>query len=181
MGLDDFTSGDNSSDTTEVESTDASNGNNRRSQMFTKEKFEEVLQESEYEWEEKDYDWTQEWVYETDSSEGKFIMRVYSSVDKRSNESREKDSDAIRLVVLDDDSGRPVMKEKRTNRIKTWKKNLKKKISNISDRKDELNFCDKCGRVMLILENDDGDKFLGCSGWAPDEQDRKCSNTEPLW
>lgn len=102
-------------------------------------------------------------------------MRIYSSVDKRDNKSREKDSDAIRLVVLEKDSERPVMKEKRTNRIKTWPKNLKKKIRNVSNRKDELNICDECGSIMVIRKNKkEGTKFLGCSSY-PD-----CKNTKSL-
>lgn len=167
MSLDNFTS-DNSS-------TVDSSGNKRKSQMFTRDRFEEVLDETEYKWQRKDYDWAKEWIYEAESDDGKFTMRVYSSVDKRSDKSREKDSDAIRLTVIHTESGWPVMSEKRTNRIKTWPKNLKKKIANIKDRKDEVTFCDDCGSIMLIRENkENGDKFYGCIEYP------ECKNTEPL-
>lgn len=174
MGLDDFTSGDSSKSTHDSDK-DEKGGNKKRSQMFTKQRFEEVLEETSYDWKAKKYDWTKEWIYEAESASGRFIMRIYSSVDRRTDKSRKKDSDAIRLVVLEADSERPVMKEKRTNRIKTWPKNLKKKIAHISNRKDELNFCDNCSSVMVIRENkDNGNRFLGCSAY-PD-----CRYTESL-
>lgn len=174
MGLDDFTSGDSTESTSDSD-TDEKGGNKKKSQMFTLEEFEEVLAETSYEWEAKEYDWTKEWVYETESEGGRFIMRIYSSVDQRTDESREKDSDAIRLVVLESETERPVMKEKRTNRIKTWPKNLKKKIRNISSRKDEVDFCDNCGSIMVIRTNkQDGNKFLGCTSYP------SCKNTESI-
>lgn len=174
MALDDFTSGDSSESTSE-NGKDESGGNKRTSQMFTKDRFEEVLDETEYDWVAKTYDWTKEWVYEAESEGGSFIMRIYSSVDRRTNKSRDKDTDAIRLVVLHAESEWPVMREKRTNRIKTWPKNLKKKIRNIKDHRDQLNICDSCGSIMLIRENkENGNKFWGCSNY-PD-----CKNTESI-
>lgn len=166
MTLEDFKAGSTGQSSSE---------NKRKSQMFTKERFEEVLAETEYSWEIKDYDWTNEWVYEVGSGKGKFVMRVYSSVDKRSNESREKDSDAIRLVVLHEETNKPVLSEKRTNRIKTWPKNLKQKISNIEERRNDLEWCGECSSVMLIRENSQsGEEFYGCSSYP------ECTNTKPM-
>jgi len=174
MTLDNFTS-EGSSESEPQHDKDESSGNKRRAESFTRDEFEEVLAETKHDWERKDYKWTKEWVYETKSENDTFVMRIFSSVDKRSNKSRPKDSDAIRLVVLHNEKEWPVMKEKRTNRIKTWSKNLKKKIRNVESRKDELNFCGECGGLMLIKKaKDDGDKFFGCSNY-PD-----CTNTESL-
>jgi hypothetical protein len=143
--------------------------------MFDRDEFEEVLDETQHDWNRKNYDWTKEWVYEAASENSRFVMRIYSSVDKRSNRSREKDSDAIRLVVLEKNTNKPVMKEKRTNRIKTWPKNLKKKIRNVKNRKDELNFCSRCDSVMVIQKNkEDGNRFWGCSKYP------ECENTESI-
>lgn len=141
-------------------------GNKKQSQMFDRDEFEEVLEETEYDWKRVDYDWTKEWVYEAKSGNGKFTARIYSSVDKRTDKSREKDSDAIRLVVLHTETHKPVLREKRTNRIKTWPKNLKKKICNIKDRAGDITMCSECGSVMVIRENSsNGNKFYGCTGY----------------
>jgi hypothetical protein len=167
MALENFTSTD---------STDNSTAENKRkSQMFTRDRFEEVLGQTDYDWERVDYNWTREWVYEVGSSDGGFVMRIYSSVDKRNGKSRPKDGDAIRLVVLYGEDHEPVLREKRTNRIKTWPKNLKKKIDNIKQRKDDIAFCDECGSVMVIRENSEsGDKFYGCGNYP------KCTNTKSI-
>lgn len=167
MTIDDFTN-DSSTD-------GSSNENKRKSQMFDRDRFEQVLGQTEYDWDRVDYDWTKEWVYEVGSSEGGFVMRIYSSVDKRSNKSRPKDGDAIRLVVLYGSDHEPVLREKRTNRIKTWPKNLKKKIQNIQERKEQIAYCDQCGSVMVIRENSEsGDQFYGCSSYP------ECKNTKSI-
>lgn len=165
MGIDDLTSGG--------DPDDSSSGNKRKSQMFSKSKFESILETTDQNWKLKDYSWCGEWVYETHSSDGGFIMRIYSSVDKNTNKTRPKGGDAIRLVVLHDDSLKPVLREKRTNRIKTWKRNLLKKIDRIKKRKDDIEMCDECGSVMVIRENSEsGEKFYGCGSYP------QCSNTQ---
>jgi hypothetical protein len=157
-----------------------SDSSKRTYDRFTREDFEECLADTELDFEEVKLDNTKELVYDAESGDGTFVMRVYSSLSRRSGKARDKGSDAIRTVVIHKASGRPVLKEKRTNRIKTWRKNLKKKINNLQDRHDELNFCDDCGRLMVIRENSkNGSKFWGCTGWRKDPELRKCSNTEP--
>lgn len=173
MTLEDFTSSGSTDDEAE--------GNKRTYERFTREDFEECLADTDLDFEEVRLDGTKELVYEADSKNGDFVMRVYSSLDRRSGEARDKGSDAIRTVVLHKATGRPVLREKRTNRIKTWRKNLKKKIRSLQNRRDEVRFCSKCGRLMVIRENsNDGNKFWGCTGWRKDANLRKCSNTEPL-
>lgn len=174
MSLDDFIDTGKTVSKTD-EQSEKVGGTTEAPKKFSRDKFEEVLEETKHDFERKDYDWTKEWVYEAKSEDGGFIMRVYSSVDKRSNKARDTGSDAIRLVVLHADSTKPVLREKRTNRVPTWPKNLKKKIRNVEKRKDNLKFCNKCNGVMLIQKNkDSGDRFWGCSNY-PD-----CRNTEPL-
>ena len=149
--------------------------NKRTFTDITKEEFEEALAETQYDFKEVNYDWSGEAIYEEQSPQGKFTLRVYSSIDKRTEELRDKGSDAIRTVVLHTETDKPVLKEKRTNRIKTWKKNLQKKIDSLTSKSDELNICDECGSVMVIRENKvTGNQFLGCTGY-PD-----CENTESL-
>lgn len=148
--------------------------NSRRYTRITRDEFEEALDETEYNFKEVDYNWTGELVYEAYSESKTYTLRVYSSLDKRTGQARDKGSDAIRTVVLHTDSGRPVLKEKRTNRIKTWKSNLKKKIRSLSERSSEVEICRKCKSPMVIRENKDGDKFYGCSSY-PD-----CKNTKSI-
>lgn len=165
MSLDKYTDG-GSSDESDSE-------NKRKSQMFTRDKFEDVLGSTDYSWERKDYSWCGEWIYEVGSSDDGYVMRIYSSVDKHTNKTRPKGGDAIRLVVLYGEDQRPVLREKRTNRIKTWQRNLLKKIDRIKQRKDDIQMCDQCGSVMVIRENSEsGDKFYGCGNYP------QCSNTE---
>jgi len=142
---------------------------------FNKQDFENCLDKTDENFREVEHGWTEELVYESRSDDGRFIMRVYSSLDKRTGRARDKGTDAIRLVVLDDETERPVLKEKRTNRIQTWCKNLRSKIENIGNRRDELVFCSRCDSVMVIRKNkSSGNEFYGCSSY-PD-----CKNTEPL-
>jgi len=148
--------------------------NKRTFSNITKDEFEQALSETEYDFKEVDYDWTGELVYEATSDNGVFTLRVYSSLSKHTGKARDKGSDAIRTVVLHTESGRPVLSEKRTNRIQTWKKNLKKKISNITRRQSDVVMCSKCGNPMVIRTNKDGDEFYGCSQYP------ECKNTESI-
>lgn len=149
--------------------------NKRTYERFDAEEFQTCLEMSSLNFRQVDHDWTRELVYEAKSENDSFILRVYSSLDKRTGQARDKGSDAIRTVVLHADSGRPVLKEKRTNRIKTWCKNLRKKIDSLKNRQEEIEFCSKCGSIMVIRANKKtGNKFYGCTGY-PD-----CKNTKSL-
>jgi hypothetical protein len=141
---------------------------------ITQEEFEEALAETSYSFQRVSYSWTKELVYESYSENEVFTLRVYSSLDERTGKTRSKGSDAIRTVVLHTESGKPVMREKRTNRIKTWKKNLKKKIQSLTDRQGDIVMCNNCESPMVIRENSDGDKFYGCSSYP------ECKNTESI-
>lgn len=176
MTLDKFTNTDSS-----THSSDKMGGNKREYTRFSRDEFEDCLSQTGLEFNEVKISGTKELVYEATTPDGTFVLRVWSSLDRRTGKARDKGSDAIRTVVIHKPTGRPVLKEKRTNRIKTWRKNLKKKIKNVQERKSELHFCDKCGRLMVLRENSNtGNKFWGCTGWHKDPEKRKCSNTEPI-
>ncbi|EGQ44151.1 MAG: topoisomerase DNA binding C4 zinc finger [Candidatus Nanosalina sp. J07AB43] len=147
---------------------------NRKYSDIIQEEFEQALSETDVDFERKDYPWSGELIYEAKSEDDTFTLRVYSSLDKRTGEARSRGSDAIRTVVLHTDSGRPVLKEKRTNRIQTWKKNLKKKINKLAKQQGNVKKCEECGNTMVIRENSNGEEFYGCS-WYPN-----CKNTESL-
>jgi hypothetical protein len=134
--------------------------------QFTKDKFEEVLDDTGCFFNIVNYDWANEYIYENESENGRFSIRVYSSIDKRTDKAREKGSDAIRVTVIDNESDRPVMKEKRVNRIKTWPKNLQKRIDKVRNSKGDLTFCCECGSLMVVRKRKkDGGKFWGCTSY----------------
>jgi hypothetical protein len=141
---------------------------------YTREEFEQALAETKYNWNRVSYDFAGEYAYEHESEDGNYLMRIWSSIDKSTDQARDKDKDAIRLAVLWTETMEPVLTEKRTNRIGTWKKNLLKKINNIQERQKELQICSECSSVMVIRENESGNQFYGCSGYP------ECKNTESV-
>lgn len=143
--------------------------------QFTKEEFEDALDKTGCFFNIVNYDWANEYIYENESSEGRFSIRVYSSIDKRTDKARDKGSDAIRVTVIDNESERPVMKNKRVNRIETWPKNLQKRIDKVRNSKGELTWCDECDSLMVVRRNSkNGDKFFGCTSWP------ECNSTKPM-
>jgi len=142
---------------------------------FSRQEFEEVLDDTGLFFKPACYEWSKEYIYESQSEDGRFSIRVYSTVDKRTDKSRDKGSDAIRVTVIENEVERPVVKEKRVNRIQTWPKNLKKRINKIKDSKDDLVYCNNCGSVMVIRENQSsGNKFWGCTLYP------ECKNTKSI-
>jgi hypothetical protein len=166
MALDDYTSGGANGQ--------SSKENKREFDKFTRAEFEECLAETEHDFEVKKYDWTWELVYEAESDNGKFSLRVYSSIDQHTDVARDKGSDAIRTTVIHNEAQRPVLSEKRTNRIKTWPKNLKKKIQKLKESYDEVRTCSRCGSTMVIRKNMEGTKFYGCTSYP------ECNNTQSI-
>lgn len=167
MALDDYTSG-----ATDEQSTKE---NKREFDQFTRAEFEKCLAETEHDFEVKKYDWTWELVYEAESDNGEFSLRVYSSIDQHTDVARDKGSDAIRTTVIHNETQQRVLSDRRTNRIQTWPKNLKKKIRRLANSRDKLQMCSQCGSVMAIRENNNtGDKFYGCTSYP------ECDNTEPI-
>lgn len=130
---------------------------------INKEEFEECLAQTELDFKPVYYDWSGEIIYEAYSKHETYTIRVYSSLGKRSGRARDKGYDAIRVVLIHTDSGRPLMKQRRVNRIQTYCKNLRKRIRNIVGDKDDLTYCHKCGSVMVLRERkSDGNRFYGC-------------------
>ena len=89
-----------------------------------------------------------------------FIVRVYSSVDKRYNKTRNVGTDAIRVVILNA-AGYMMRGNKRVNRVETWKENLQKRLDNWIGVAD---LCPQCG---MPLQNKKGrwGNFIGCSAF----------------
>jgi len=89
-----------------------------------------------------------------------YTVLVNTSVDIRTNRSREVGSDAIRVIVLDSNKN-VINGEKRVNRSEGWAIRLNARLDNW---KDGIVFCDNCGRPMKERKGKYG-KFLGCTAY----------------
>lgn len=98
-------------------------------------------------------------------------VRVYSSVIPGSV-SRECGEDAIRIVLFNADTGRPVKQEgkKRIYRTKNALNNLKERCREIF-KNVMTNACPKCNHVMVARKGKHGD-FMGCTNY-PDCKETK--------
>lgn len=87
-----------------------------------------------------------------------FYIRVYSSVDKRTNKTRDVGTDAIRVILLTED-GKTLRGNKWVNRVETWKENLQKRLDNW------INVTELCPQCGFPLRNRQGKygAFIGCS------------------
>lgn len=160
-----------------------SSGGQRKYVQPSQEEFEEFLDDLEeqlgIEWEIAEDDRAKEIIYEASEvlpSHDARVLRVFSTIDERTGKARSKGSDAIRTVLWDSNINRPIGGRTKTLRIKTWKKNLKKKVVDLINNTSEyITVCDECENFMIIRENSNtGEEFLGCSSYP------KCKNTEPL-
>jgi hypothetical protein len=98
-----------------------------------------------------------------------FYIRVYSSVDKRTNKTRNVGTDAIRVILLTDD-GKTLRGNKRVNRVETWKENLQKRLDNWINVTE---LCPQCGFPLRNRKGKYGD-FIGCSAFP------KCGFTKKV-
>lgn len=140
---------------------------------INKAEFEDCLDKTDLHFQVVNYDWTGELIYEAYSKNETFTIRVYSSLNKHSGAARDKGSDAIRVVLLHTESGRPLMKNRRVHRIQTFCKNLRQRIRKVVDSKGQLRYCPRCDGLMVIRQNNsDGNKFYGCLNYPECEGTR---------
>lgn len=100
-------------------------------------------------------------------------IRVFSTIDKKTNKSRQKGEDSIKTVLWDPDIDGPVAGKTRTHRIKTWRKNLKKKIEDLHNIGEHTVVCEQCGGWLVKREGKYGE-FLGCTNYP------ECQNTQQI-
>lgn len=140
---------------------------------ITKDEFEAMLEDAMLNYEQQNYNWAREYIYEAPIRKGEYFVRVYSSIDERNDNGRENGDDAIRMVVFrseyEADDGEtipetPIHKKSRTNRIQTYQKNFyKKEREIITDFDSHVPECPDCGGPMIArTNNESGEKFLGC-------------------
>jgi len=153
-----------------------SQSSSRRYVAPTKEEFEDCLSETDLTWQIVDLDDVYEYVYESleITPDDDVALRTYSTISTDTDIAREKGSDAIRLVMYDKETHRNMGGRKKTLRIKTYCKNLRKKIRSINNKTMEyIVQCDNCGNFMVIRNSDYGE-FMGCRSY-PD-----CENTQQV-
>lgn len=111
------------------------------------------------------------WQREVVSTSGKkfpYAVRVYSSVDKRTGRTRDCGTDAIRVVLMDLESGRALKlkggKGKAGQRIYRTKNALPTLVERCREYFGKVihDGCPKCGSVMAERAGKNG-KFLGCT------------------
>ena len=108
---------------------------------------------------------TKERVWDVKTPKERLRVRVFSSIDKRTNESRDCGEDAIRVVMWDVEAGKPIGGEKRTHRTPGWDERMVKKIAKmlVSWRKFDKT-CPSCGSSMAQREGPYGE-FWGCTSY----------------
>lgn len=165
MGLGDFTDDGDSK---------KSSGNNRQYVRPDRHDFEEFFQQRSENWAKVNVSWTKEETYTTPDFAPDLDdvgLMCYTTVHEETGVAREKGADAIRLVAVTPD-GKPVAGERKTLRIKTWRKNLNKKIDSMIEQGKELvKICPQCDSLLERREGEYGE-FYGCRNY-PD-----CDYTE---
>lgn len=90
----------------------------------------------------------EEYVYEVSTSRPDIRIVIYSSIDKRTNVSRNSGEDAIRLVALFKNNFL-FDKKTHTKRIENWENNLFSKLKELLNDINGVPVCPKCGAVMV--------------------------------
>lgn len=96
-----------------------------------------------------------------------YKIRIYSSIDIETGVSRECGEDAIRIMLVNSSSDRPLRVEKRVNRVGN------EVLKRVVDRSRDLfkyainqnHHCPKCGSLLVTRKNKDKKSFIGCSSY----------------
>lgn len=145
--------------------TEVKNGSKKRYVEITEEEMREFFRDRPESWQEAGHP-SKELVMETHDfapDNDDLVLYCFTTIDERSDKSRKKGADAIRLVAwFDRAGGGPIGGRKKTLRIKTWKKNLSEKTESLMDQgKDAGQICKRCSSIMVRREGEYGE-FLGC-------------------
>lgn len=97
-------------------------------------------------------------------------LRIFTGIHRGTGESRGVGQDAIRVsLFMRDDEGEVTFLggDVRVHRIKTWDKNLQKRLDKWTEFLPK-HACPKCSMPLVVRETKRGGKkrqFLGCAGW----------------
>lgn len=132
---------------------------------------------------------TREFVYQRDGVHVPYSVRVYSSVDVHTGRTRDCGEDAIRVVMVEQATGRPrkIMGEgrkskagKRINRTKNAMQALNRRVREYMLMGTPDFLCCNCGSLMTVRNGKHG-KFLGCTRWAPNNEGCRGVRSAPDW
>jgi hypothetical protein len=144
---------------------------------ITKNEFEQFLNSLEYDFDVINHP-SGEYVYKYSNpidGHPQVSVRVFSTIDKRTGVSRDKDSDAIRTVIFDSNVDANIGGHTKTLRIQTWSKNLEKKIAKVIENASRMvDECEGCKNGWLVEREGQYGKFLGCTNYP------RCEKTEQM-
>ena len=106
----------------------------------------------------------------------RYSIRIFSSIDKRTNVTRDTGQDAIRVTLYDMEKGRPVRVEKRVHRTKNALINMRQRAREMWQYvADKKNTCPKC-KSLLVKRTAKRTKknFMGCSKFP------ECKHTQNI-
>lgn len=110
-----------------------------------------------------------EYTYLIYTGQANIWIKVFSSIDPRTDHSRDNGEDAVRFMLIDrtvpDQPVALLHKQPYMQRIHTWKKNLVKRLHGLLDQALVLqtNLC-TCGSAKVERTGQNG-PFLGCANW----------------
>lgn len=108
---------------------------------------------------------TWEFCYFIPIIKNKIWLKIFSSISRNTNISRDYADDSIKIVPFSLEKFRPIMtKCSRIHRVKGWKKNFSKRIDDIAKRMGNRMSCLECGRNLNIKKNKykTDIHFIGC-------------------
>lgn len=141
----------------------------REYDQFTREEFEEFLDEQPYSFELVELPAVKELVYDHKPMEDdmpRISLRLFSTIDKRTGVVREKGSDAIRAVLFDTRGSGNLTGERKTLRIKSWRSNLAPKIERLAENAPSyVHECPRCKTTILRPKEGQYGSFYGCPSY----------------
>lgn len=118
---------------------------------------------------------TMEYIYLIPTTIPNIIVKVFSSIDIRTNVSREYGSDALRVILYNAKINRPISHPHKSHikRMKNWRLYLKSAITELRNKMEFYNrTCPKCGNPLVHRISKNKTDFFGCSSYP------QCTYTE---
>lgn len=107
-------------------------------------------------------------------------IRVYSSIDTRSERVRDEGTDAIRVNIIDKYNNAFLLNNERYRHIKRtsgWNERVLKRINKYtSEFPNNISYCPECSSPLQIKDGPYGN-FVCCSGWSAEND---CDYTKSL-
>lgn len=125
-----------------------------------------------YDWvEDKEKGWIRkkgdikEYCYFLELHSDKYCLKIYSSIWRDTDVTRDVGSDAIRIVVASAQTGKPVRPGfTRIHRVQNWRNNLRARISEAVSSLGVDMTCPACKSILFLKRNKQKEvTFLGCS------------------